>query len=203
MLHLSCLFIADKQSTKMGLLQVFKDFAASTSIHGLTFLVQNQLSLGRRASWGLIFIAALIYAGRQLNISVICMFRLLMLIIPHLSRSRCKKVLQNTILIFTNGYLGKFKNLGNTIQQSTRPYKKWTFCVLTMSKQLISGLNYFIHFYQLFIIFTLPCYVLEQFFHSHLVLRIFHQKILAINQIPKNSNRVQKAFWWKNHSNKW
>ena len=61
----------------MGLLQVFKDFAATTSIHGLTFLVQQKLSLGRRACWAMIFIAALIYAGRQLNISVICMFRLL------------------------------------------------------------------------------------------------------------------------------
>ena len=60
----------------MGLLQDFKDFAATTSIHGLTFLVQQELSLGRRTCWAMIFIAALIYAGRQLNISVLCMFRL-------------------------------------------------------------------------------------------------------------------------------
>ena len=82
LLQISC------ESTTMRLLQVFKDFAANTSIHGLTFLVQHQLSLGRRVCWALIFIAALIYAGRQLNISVICMFRLIMLRITHLSLSQ-------------------------------------------------------------------------------------------------------------------
>ena len=70
----------------MGLLQVFKDFAANTSIHGLGFLVQYQLSPVKRASWALIFIIALIYAGRQLNISIICK---LMLRIPHHPHSSC------------------------------------------------------------------------------------------------------------------
>ena len=56
----------------MGLLQVLKDFAAGTSIQGLKYLVDPQLSLAKKVSWALIFIAALIYAGRQLNISVIC-----------------------------------------------------------------------------------------------------------------------------------
>ena len=58
----------------MGLLQVFKEFAAGTSIHGLTFLVQPHLSVLRRISWALIFIGALVYAGYQLNKSVICKF---------------------------------------------------------------------------------------------------------------------------------
>ena len=58
----------------MGLLQVFKDFAAGTSIHGLTFLVQPQLSVVKRSSWALIFFGALIYAGYQLDKSVICKF---------------------------------------------------------------------------------------------------------------------------------
>ena len=56
----------------MGLLQVLKDFAAGTSIHGLTFLVQPQLSVLKRITWALIFFGALIYAGYQLDKSVIC-----------------------------------------------------------------------------------------------------------------------------------
>ena len=75
MLHLSCLFIADQsEKTTMELLQVFKDFAASTSIHGLMFLVQPKLSKIKKISWALIFLVAFIYAGRQLNISFICKF---------------------------------------------------------------------------------------------------------------------------------
>ena len=66
----------------MGLLQVLKDFAGSTSIHGLTFMVQPQLSVAKRGAWAVVFLAALIYAGRQLNISVICKFGSFMLIIP-------------------------------------------------------------------------------------------------------------------------
>ena len=73
----------------MGLLQVLKDFAAGTSIQGLKYLVDPQLSLAKRVSWALIFIAALIYAGRQLNISVICKFKRFMLII-HVLKTRLK-----------------------------------------------------------------------------------------------------------------
>ena len=78
-------------ATKMGLLQVLKDFAGGTSIHGLTFLVQPQLSPAKRVSWALLFIGALIYAGRQMNISVICKFGWFIIIIN----------LQNKKYIFT------------------------------------------------------------------------------------------------------
>ena len=58
----------------MGLLKVFKDFAATTSIHALTFLVNPQLSVVKRISWAFFIIGAVIYAGHQLNISVACKF---------------------------------------------------------------------------------------------------------------------------------
>ena len=58
----------------MGLLQVLKDFAAGTSIHGLTFLVKPQLSVAQTICWGFVFTWALLYAGYQVDISVICKF---------------------------------------------------------------------------------------------------------------------------------
>ena len=58
----------------MVLLKVFKDFAATTSIHAFTFLVNPQLSVVKRISWAVLIIGAVIYAGYQLNISVVCKF---------------------------------------------------------------------------------------------------------------------------------
>ena len=58
----------------MVLLKVFKDFAATTSIHSLTFLVNPQLSVVKRISWAVLIIGAVIYAGYQLNITFACKF---------------------------------------------------------------------------------------------------------------------------------
>ena len=84
------LFITDQsEAATMGLLYVFKDFAANTSIHGLTFLVQPQLSVLRKVSWACIFLAALIYAGRQLNLSFICKFIFFILTVSKVLASVC------------------------------------------------------------------------------------------------------------------
>ena len=56
----------------MGLLGVLKDFAAGTSIHGLMFIVDPKLSSLKRNTWSFVFIAALMYATHELNLSVIC-----------------------------------------------------------------------------------------------------------------------------------
>ena len=56
----------------MGLLDVFKDFAGGTSIHGFTFLVQPKLSKFTKIVWALAIIGALVYASYQLNLSRIC-----------------------------------------------------------------------------------------------------------------------------------
>ena len=56
----------------MGILGVLKDFAAGTSIHGLMFIVDPKLSSLKRTTWSFVFIAALMYATHELNLSVIC-----------------------------------------------------------------------------------------------------------------------------------
>ena len=55
----------------MSILQVLKDFAGGTSIHGLTFIVQPQLPIWKRVTWTLFFIAAMIYATVRLQIQII------------------------------------------------------------------------------------------------------------------------------------
>ena len=57
---------------RMGILGVLKDFAAGTSIHGLMFIVDPKLSSLKRTTWSFVFIAALMYATHELNLSVIC-----------------------------------------------------------------------------------------------------------------------------------
>ena len=56
----------------MGLLDVFREFAGGTSIHGFTFLVQPKLSKFTKILWALAIIGALVYASYQLNLSRIC-----------------------------------------------------------------------------------------------------------------------------------
>ena len=60
----------------MTLLQVFKDFASGTSIVGLKYLVQPQLSVVWRVFWAVIILFALIFAGIELNKTVVCKFGL-------------------------------------------------------------------------------------------------------------------------------
>ena len=56
----------------MGLLNVLKDFAGGTSIHGLKYLAQTQLSTLTRVTWAYVFLTAIIYASYQLKLAVIC-----------------------------------------------------------------------------------------------------------------------------------
>jgi hypothetical protein len=56
-------------------LQVLKNFAGKTSIHGLGFVVDYRLSVFTRVTWALIFTAAIIWASIQLQFSVTCKLR--------------------------------------------------------------------------------------------------------------------------------
>ena len=56
----------------MGVLQVFKDFAAGTNIVGLKYLVMPQLTVVMRVFWGFIIGSAVIFAGTELNKTVVC-----------------------------------------------------------------------------------------------------------------------------------
>ena len=56
----------------MGIIGALKDFAAGTSIHGLTFIVDPKLSSLKRITWSFAFIAALVYARHELNLALIC-----------------------------------------------------------------------------------------------------------------------------------
>ena len=54
----------------MVVLQVLKDFAGVTSIHGLAFIVDTRLSVSKRLAWSLIFTAAIMWASIQLQFAV-------------------------------------------------------------------------------------------------------------------------------------
>ena len=45
----------------MGLLNVLKDFAGGTSIHGLKYLAQTQLSTLTRVTWAYVFLTLSFY----------------------------------------------------------------------------------------------------------------------------------------------
>ena len=73
-LHWIPLDIHIERTTNM-VLQVLKNFAGKTSIHGLGFVVDHRLSVFTRATWALIFTAAIIWASIQLQFSVTCKLR--------------------------------------------------------------------------------------------------------------------------------
>ena len=54
----------------MVVLQVLKNFAGATSIHGLAFIVDTRLSVFKRVTWSLIFTAAIMWASIQLQFAV-------------------------------------------------------------------------------------------------------------------------------------
>ena len=62
--------------SNMVVLQVLKDFAANTSIHGLSFVVDSRLSIFKRVTWALIFTAAIMWASIQLHFAVTCKLRI-------------------------------------------------------------------------------------------------------------------------------
>ena len=58
------------QATKMAPLQLLKDFAEATSIHGLSFMVENKTSMAKRLTWFLLFLASVVYATLQLKTAI-------------------------------------------------------------------------------------------------------------------------------------
>ena len=54
----------------MVVLQVLRDFAGASSIHGLAFIVDTRLSVFTRVAWSLIFTAAIMWASIQLQFAV-------------------------------------------------------------------------------------------------------------------------------------
>ena len=56
--------------SNMVVLQVLKNFAGATSIHGLAFIVDTRLSVFKRVTWSLIFTAAIMWASIQLQFAV-------------------------------------------------------------------------------------------------------------------------------------
>ena len=72
-LQLSLIFfslVPSRLISNMVVLQVLKDFAAASSIHGLAFIVDTRLSVFRRVTWALIFTAAIMWASIQLQFAV-------------------------------------------------------------------------------------------------------------------------------------
>ena len=59
-------------SQTKGLLEVLKDFAGGTSIHGLGFVVDRKKSLLTRCFWAIVFSSLIIYASIELRNSVLC-----------------------------------------------------------------------------------------------------------------------------------
>ena len=59
-------------SQTKGLLEVLKDFAGGTSIHGLGFVVDRKKSLKTRFFWAIVFSSLIIYASIELRNSVLC-----------------------------------------------------------------------------------------------------------------------------------
>ena len=59
-------------SKTKGLLEVLKDFAGGTSIHGLGFVVDSKKSLLTRFFWTFVFSTLIVYASIELRNSVLC-----------------------------------------------------------------------------------------------------------------------------------
>ena len=59
-------------SQTTGLLEVLKDFAGGTSIHGLAFVVDSKRSLKTRFFWAIVFSSLIIYASIELRNSILC-----------------------------------------------------------------------------------------------------------------------------------
>ena len=59
-------------NTKMGFLDILKEFAGETTIHGLVYMAQSKQSIFRRLTWALLFVIFLIYSTFQLKTAVDC-----------------------------------------------------------------------------------------------------------------------------------
>ena len=58
--------------TKMGFLDILKEFAGETTIHGLAYMAQPKQSVFRKLTWALLFVIFLIYSTVQLKTAVDC-----------------------------------------------------------------------------------------------------------------------------------
>ena len=65
----------------MVVLQLLREFAGGTSIHGFEFLVSPKLSQRTKNIWGLLLVVAMIYASMEMRNSVISKYHY-----SHLSR---------------------------------------------------------------------------------------------------------------------
>ena len=66
---------------RMVVLQLLREFAGGTSIHGFEFLVSPKLSQRTKNIWGLLLVVAMIYASMEMRNSVISKYHY-----SHLSR---------------------------------------------------------------------------------------------------------------------
>ena len=58
----------------MVLLETLKDFARTTSIHGVRFTVQSKLTLMKRLALAIIVALFLVFASMQLRVAIICKY---------------------------------------------------------------------------------------------------------------------------------
>ena len=58
----------------MGLISLLREFAKTTSLHGIGFCVQEKLSFTTRVSWAILFTIAVIWASLELRLAIICKF---------------------------------------------------------------------------------------------------------------------------------
>ena len=56
----------------MGVLNVLKEFALGTSIHGLKFVAESKLTTLKRTVWAFVFIGAMLYAVQEIRNSANC-----------------------------------------------------------------------------------------------------------------------------------
>ena len=81
-LKLNLLDLSQFINTKMGFLDILKEFAEETTIHGLVFMAQSKQSVFRRLTWALLFVIFLIYSTFQMKTAIDCKLEC-----PHLKSS--------------------------------------------------------------------------------------------------------------------
>ena len=56
----------------MGVVNVLKEFALGTSIHGLKFIAESRLSTLQRTIWAFFLIGAMVYAVQEIRNAANC-----------------------------------------------------------------------------------------------------------------------------------
>ena len=73
-IYLFFIFQIFQVSLKMRVLRHLKQFASTTSIHGLAYIVRPNGTKRSKIGWALVFIAAVLYASLELRKQVFCKF---------------------------------------------------------------------------------------------------------------------------------